>query len=259
MLETLRTVKQNGVGWIFFNRPEVRNAVNRLMMEELEEVLHSWSRDGGVKVLVFAGDERTFVSGGDLVEFQRMKREDEVYPVMRRMGGLLEKIRNLNRPTVAAVRGTAVGGGCEIAATCDFRLASPGTRFGFIQSRLGITSGWGGGSRLLEQLPRDRALYLLLSGERVEARKLHRWGWIFDLYPEEDFLESVQAFAESLTRAPMGAIQAYMEIADAFREQVSREELIDREARHCARLWETEEHLQAVDAFLRRTRKPNSP
>lgn len=254
-METLRTKIQNGTGWIFFHRPEVRNAVNFQMMEELEAVLTRMREEDAVKVLVLTGDERTFVSGGDLAEFHRLKTEAQVYPVMHRMGKLLEEIRSFGKPTVAAVQGAAVGGGCEIATACDFRIASDQARFGFIQSKLGITSGWGGGTRLMEQLPRSRALYLLLSGERVDAQRLYEWGWITELVPFGEFLPSVRRFAESIVETPLGVIRAYMEMAEAFREGADREELVDREARSCARLWETEEHEQAVESFLNRTRR----
>lgn len=257
-METLRTEIQQGIGWIFFHRPEVRNAVNFRMMEELAEVLGGMREDDSVKALVLAGDEQTFVSGGDLEEFHRLKTADEVFPVHHRMGNLLEELRTFGKPTVAAVQGIAVGGGCEIAAACDFRIASDQARFGFIQSGLGITTGWGGGSRLLEQLPRNRALYLLLSGERVDARRLYEWGWITEVVPFAEFLPSVRRFVQSFTRRPLGVIQAYMELADATREGEPRDQLVRREARTCARLWETEEHVQAVEDFLNRPR-PSRP
>lgn len=247
-METLRWERRDGVGWIFFNCPEVRNAVNLRMMDELEEWIEQWGSDPTFKVLVFAGDEKAFVSGGDLEEFRRLTTEEAVFPVMARMGRLLEKVRSLGKPTVAAVRGTAVGGGCEIAASCDFRVASQQAVFGFVQSRLGITTGWGGGSRLFEQLPKSQALYLLLSGKRVDARLLQQWGWIIKLFPEENFLTSVQSFAQELAQAPAEVIKAYMEMASG-----GWVDPVDREARYCARLWETEEHLRAMDAFLNRS------
>ncbi|SDW06332.1 Enoyl-CoA hydratase/carnithine racemase [Marininema mesophilum] len=253
-METLQVWKQNGVGWICFHRPQVRNAVNQKMMEELEGQLTLMANDDEVKALVFTGDKQTFVSGGDLEEFHRLTKEEEVFPVMHRMGLLLEEMRNFGKPTVAAIEGTAVGGGCEIAASCDFRIAADGAMLGFIQSTLGITPGWGGGTRLLEELPRSQALYLLLSGERVHASRLHTWGWIHEVFPQEGFTERVQEFTERISAAPLSTIQAILSLANDSRRGVSRNELINREARHCSRLWESDEHHQAVEAFLKRTR-----
>ncbi|SMO48440.1 enoyl-CoA hydratase/isomerase family protein [Melghirimyces algeriensis] len=251
-MKTLLTEEKNGVGWVFFNRPERRNAVNFQMMEEMETTINRWQEESSIKVLVFTGDEQTFVSGGDLAEFHQLRTEQEIYPVMFRMGQLLKSIRHFGKPTVAAVRGIALGGGCELAASCDFRVASERARFGFIQSRLGITTGWGGGSRLLEQLPRSKALYLLLSGEHVDADQLFQWGWIYQLFSEAHFLDSVQSFAESISQAPVEVLKAYMDIADHRKKEESNEAL---EARHCAQLWETEEHRRAVNEFFSRSSK----
>ncbi|SFS49720.1 enoyl-CoA hydratase/isomerase family protein [Marininema halotolerans] len=253
-MKTLQVWKQNEVGWVQFYRPHVRNAVNQRMMDELESHLDIVKADNEVKVLVFTGDEQTFVSGGDLEEFHRLTKEEEVFPVMHRMGQLLERVRNIGKPTIAAIGGVAVGGGCEIAASCDFRLAAEGTTLGFIQSTLGITPGWGGGTRLLEELPRSQALFLLLSGKRVKASQLYEWGWLHALYPQDEFIKGVQDFAESVAQAPLPTIQALISLANDSRNGVSRDQLIRDEARHCAKLWESDEHHQAVEAFLTRTR-----
>ncbi|MFC4076558.1 enoyl-CoA hydratase/isomerase family protein [Salinithrix halophila] len=253
-METIQTWKRHGIAWIRFHRPAVRNAVNIQMMAELEEQLTVLSEDEDVKVLVFVGDERTFVSGGDLGEFHQLKSKEEVFPVMHRMGRLLERVRDWGKPTIAAVQGTAVGGGCEIVASCDFRLATEGARFGFIQSSLGITTGWGGGSRLLEELPRHQALYLLLSGERVDASLLADWGWIHRILPADGFEKEVERFATTLAQASLPVIQAYVQLANQTRQGQTRAELVAGEAQSCAVLWETEEHLRAVESFLHRTR-----
>jgi 3-hydroxypropionyl-coenzyme A dehydratase len=248
-MNTLRTVVTNRVGWIRFHRPHVRNAVNGVMMDELEEQLTRWQNDDHVSVLVLAGDERTFVSGGDLSEFHALTTEEAVYPVMERMGRILDLLQQWGKPTVAAVEGTAVGGGCEIAASCDFRLASERASFGFIQSRLGITSGWGGGSRLLEQVPRDRALFWLMTGERFDARMAQRWGWVTEVLSANRFEEEVQQFAEKLARTSLSVLKAYLQLSRLSPDT----DRTDWEARSCARLWESDEHQQAVEDFLRRT------
>ncbi|MDR6224822.1 enoyl-CoA hydratase/isomerase family protein [Desmospora profundinema] len=248
-MNTLRTSIENGVGWIRFHRPHVRNAVNGEMMDELDRQLMVWKDDEEVRVLVLAGDEKTFVSGGDLAELHALTTEEDVYPVMHRMGRVLEVLRNWGKPTLAAVEGTAVGGGCEIAASCDFRLASDRASFGFIQSKLGITSGWGGGSRLLEQVPRDRALLWLMTGERFDAGTAQRWGWVTEVLPVDGFERGVQQFAERLTRTSLPVLRAYLELS----RLPPKTDRVDWEARSCARLWESDEHMQAVEQFLKRT------
>ncbi|PTM59242.1 enoyl-CoA hydratase/isomerase family protein [Desmospora activa] len=248
-MNTLRLTIKNKVGWIQFHRPEVRNAVNGKMMVELEQQLEMWKNDDNIRVLVLAGDEKAFVSGGDLTELHTLATAEEVYPVMSRMGQVLEKLHHWGKPTIAAVEGTAVGGGCEIVASCDFRLASAQASFGFIQSRLGITSGWGGGSRLLQQIPRDRALFWLMSGERFDAETAMRWGWVTQVFAPEVFKQEVQSFAEKLAQTALPVLRAYLQLSHLSSET----DYTDWEARSCARLWESDEHREAVKQFLRRT------
>lgn len=254
-METLQVDCHRGVGHIRFHRPEVRNAVNFRMMDELETVLNDWREDEAIKAVMFSGDRHAFVSGGDLSEFHRLTREEEVYPVMVRMGRLLMELQDFGKPTIAAVEGTAVGGGCEIAVSCDFRLASDRARFGFIQVRLGITSGWGGGTRLLSQLKRSEALYLLLTGEVIDSETALRIGLVDRVFPSgEKFEEAAWDFAERIASAPPGVIREYVAMANRVRQGgMSWNEMAELESRACARLWETPEHHAAVEAFLNKS------
>ncbi|GGE22724.1 2,3-dehydroadipyl-CoA hydratase [Marinithermofilum abyssi] len=256
-METLKVYREGAAGWIQFNRPLVRNAVNRQMMQELEEQIRLWEQDDRVKVLVLTGNARGFVSGGDLDELHQHSTAEEVYPFMRRMGQVLHCLHQLEKPTVAAVQGAAVGGGCEIAASCDFRLASENARFAFVQSRMGITSGWGGGSRLLSQMDRGIALRWLLTGDWISAREAWEAGWVHQLVPDDSFTAHVQRFADNLCHASLGVITNYVRLVRASVQGAALESLAEMEARSCSQLWETEEHRQAVKSFLQRRDKPS--
>jgi enoyl-CoA hydratase/carnithine racemase len=254
-MQTLIVRKIGEIGWIRFFRPDVRNAVNLTMMEELERVIHEWEKENRLKAIVFYGDKQSFVSGGDIAEFQRWTQKEEIFPVMERMGTLLERISQLDCLTIAAVQGAAVGGGCEMVASCDFCLASPQARFGMIQVKLGITTGWGGAHRLMRKIGTAPALELLLTGEVVSAARAKDWGLVDHLLSEESFLEEVEIFVTQLTQAPKGVISAYKKLVRQFVAGVDSSVLLKREAEHCADLWESEEHQKAVESFLSRTRK----
>lgn len=253
-METIQLERYRSIGHIRFHRPEVRNAVNVRMMEELEQVLREWREDDAIKAVMLTGDRHAFVSGGDLSEFHRLTREEEIYPVMARMGRLLTELQDLGKPTIAAIEGAAVGGGCEIAVSCDFRLASDRARLGFIQVRLGITSGWGGGTRLLSQLKRSDALYLLLTGEVIDSETALRIGLVDRIFPSGEFVSSAWDFAERIVSAPVGVIREYLAIANRVRQGgMSWDKMIDLESRACSRLWDTPEHRSAVEAFLKKS------
>lgn len=254
-MQTLLVNKEDGIGWIRFHRPEVRNAVNQQMMEELEQIITQWATDETIKVILFQGDERAFVSGGDVEELHQKRTKPEIYPVMERMGALLEKIYQLDQITIAAVEGAAVGGGCEIATTCDFFLASERARIGMIQVQLGITTGWGGASRLFHKIGTSRGLQFLLTGDRVTSTRAKELGLVNEVYPHELFHQEVETFAKRLAVLPMKILRTYKQIARQVEQGVPSSSLYTREAASCSELWETEEHLQAVESFLHRTRR----
>ncbi|SFJ05245.1 enoyl-CoA hydratase/isomerase family protein [Thermoflavimicrobium dichotomicum] len=249
-MQTLLVSKKDGIGRIQFHRPEVRNAVNLQMMTELEQVIAEWERDPELKVIVFSGDERVFVSGGDVREFHQRETKEEIYPIMSRMGRLLERIDQLDCLTIAAVEGIAVGGGCEIVTSCDLCLASEKAQFGFIQVHLHITTGWGGAGRLFRKLGAGQALSLLLTGERISAREAYELQLVDRLYPADRFNEEVEMFVKQVASVPGKVIQTYKQIAKMGRNYPSTYQM---EAESCSELWESPEHRQQVEAFLKRT------
>jgi 3-hydroxypropionyl-coenzyme A dehydratase len=252
-MQTLLISKQDGIGWIRFHRPEVRNAVNIKMMEEMENVIGKWANDEEIGVIVLSGDERAFVSGGDVEEFHQLTCR-EIYPVMKRMGEILERIYQLDAITIAAVEGVAVGGGCEIVASCDFCLASDQAQFGMIQVTLGITTGWGGASRLFRKVGTSRGLELLLTGERISSEKALESGLVDRILPHERFREEVAAFAKRLAGVPAKVRKTYKQIARQVEKGVPSSALFSLEAKSCSECWGTEEHRRAVESFLNRTR-----
>lgn len=254
-MQTLLIEDKGELVWVRFYRPEVRNAVNQLMMNELEQLTEQWMNEEKVKVVIFCGDEHAFVSGGDLDEFHKRETKEEIFPVMKRMGALLSKWEQMDVITIAAVEGPAVGGGCEIASSCDFCLATESAVFGMIQVKLGITSGWGGASRLMYKIGVPRALDLLLTGKRITAKEAHELGLVDHLAETEDFRQVVEAYAKQIAAAPRKAIQTYKEIARKVKKGIPPADLFELEADSCSTLWETQEHRQAVEAFFKRTRK----
>ncbi|WP_168188708.1 enoyl-CoA hydratase/isomerase family protein [Thermoflavimicrobium daqui] len=248
-MKTLVFSKKDGIGWIRFHRPEVRNAVNLQMIEELEQVITKCEQDDTLHVLIFSGDERAFVSGGDVREFHQLEKKEEIYPIMFRMGQLLERMDQLNCLTIATVEGTAVGGGCEILTSCDLCVASEKAKFGFIQVHLKITTGWGGAGRLTRKIGSGRALYLLLTGEIISATKAYELQLVDHLYKQENFRDEVTALAEHLASIPSKVIQTYKQIARLNGATPT----FPLEAESCSILWEGKEHRQKVEEFLRRT------
>lgn len=247
--ETLMVVVVDGIATITLNRPHVRNAISLRMVEELHELLDILEQDTTVKVLIFTGAGSTFISGGDLEEFLSVRGE-EAYPRLRKVGDLLDRLDAFSKPTIAMINGTAIGGGCEFAASCHFRLASNAAKIGFVQIGMHITSGWGGGSRLLSKLSEGQALTLLLTGERLDAKRAKELGFVDDCFPPEELDTKVHAFAQSIAAQPLEGIQAYLRLLGWKRAGIHETERVEMEIRQCTGMWGSEPHLSVVQQFL---------
>ncbi|SDY61430.1 enoyl-CoA hydratase/isomerase family protein [Thermoactinomyces sp. DSM 45892] len=251
-METVKYHKQGDVAIVQFHRPTVRNAVNQQMMSELEQLLLEWEQDSQIKIIIFRGDTNAFVSGGDLEEFHQLHTCAEIEPIMKRMGGILERIYQLPVLTIARIEGPAVGGGCEIAMSCDWVVANDHATLGMIQVRLGITTGWGGAVRLMKKVGISTAMKILLSGKRYSAREGMELGMIDFLLGEEDqsFDDPFHDWLQPYTKLSRDLISHYKKLAKRVEKGASSTELFELEAKKCGLFWETEEHRLAVDSFL---------
>ncbi|MGE7601906.1 enoyl-CoA hydratase/isomerase family protein [Peribacillus sp. NPDC097675] len=232
---------------VSLNRPEKRNAVNFLLMEELEIVLSNAASDDEVKVLLLTGEgSQAFCSGGDLSEFHDLYTEEEAFSMLSRMGEILYKLAIFPKPTIALLNGSAIGGGCEIATACDFRLARHGIKIGFVQGTLGITTGWGAASLLFEKLPVQNALKLLLDAEIHSSENAKEMGFIDEIVDLEDWEE----FADGFLRHEPRVLMAYKKVLVKKWQDGGLKGRMEAEIRECAKLWATEAHHLAVSHFL---------
>ena len=192
----------DGIATFMINRPEMRNAVNYEVMDGLEKFLSKVESDDSISYAVVTGaGDRAFCSGGDLSEFHGFRTADEAYPMLSKMAGLLYRLSTLPVPVIALVNGAAVGGGCEIATACDYRLVSSNAKAGFIQGTLAITSGWGGASQLFVKMDNHDATLKLLSEAKVHtAQQLRTVGWATEVYdgtPQEGLEKFISEYEEN--------------------------------------------------------------
>ncbi len=251
-METILLEKRAGVAFITLNRPHVRNAISLEMADELRQAVSECEEDDAVKVLVFTGMGDSFVSGGDLRQFMQARGREQAQPILDRVAGLLGAIDGCSKPTIAMINGHAIGGGCEFAVSCHFRFAAETAMLGFVQIGLSITTGWGGGSRLLDKLPESKALALLLTGKRISAREAERCGLVDAVYPPDRLREETERFAAKIAAQPLAGIRAYLQLLRWKRDGLSLDERIRGEVSQCAGLWGSDDHVRAVQRFLRK-------
>lgn len=234
------------------DRPHIRNAVNSEVMEGLEQLALRASREDIRFVVITASGDQAFCSGGDLSVFHELKTEQQAWPMLNRMGQALYAIKTLPVPVVALVNGTAVGGGCEIATACDYRLVRKHAKCGFIQGTLAITSGWGGGTYLFEALPHDAALKMLSDARAYSAEELLANGWASAVIEED---RDVEHFFASMKRVLPSVHRAYKAMALRKWQATNLKERVEQEIRQCAVLWAEPAHHMAVDGFLNKNKK----
>lgn len=232
------------------DRPEIRNAINFEVMAGLEELVERATAESPRLVIITASGDRAFCSGGDLSVFHALETEEEAYPMLKRMADVLYKIKTLPVPVAALLNGTAVGGGCEIATACDYRLVRSHAKAGFIQGTLAITSGWGGGTYLFETLQHDRALKMLSEARLYPAEELLAIGWATVIvYSDQD----IENFVESFRNVLPDVHRAYKEIAIRKWHAQGLDKRVEQEIRRCAQLWAGEAHHEAVSKFLNKS------
>ncbi|MEL6673025.1 MAG: enoyl-CoA hydratase-related protein [Bacteroidota bacterium] len=176
--ETLITEKSNHTLVIMLNRPKVLNALNRKMLEELDEVIADFKQDPEMKgaVLIGIGD-KAFAAGADIAELTALG-EAEASKFVAFGQGVFDAIEQSPKPIIAAVNGFALGGGCELAMACHMRIASENARFGQPEVKLGLLPGYGGTQRLPQLIGKGRAIEYLITGNMIKADEALRWGLV---------------------------------------------------------------------------------
>src|SRR5690625_3207780 len=164
------------VFYLTLNRPEARNALDQTMLSEIGQALEEAEQNDDVKVVVIQGaGERVFAAGADIKQLNARKPLEALIPGMQ---GLYNKIEDSNKVTIAAVRGFALGGGCELALACDIRIATEHAKFGLPELNLGIIPGAGGTQRLSRIVGKGRALDMVLTGKIIDGEEAERIGLV---------------------------------------------------------------------------------
>ncbi len=242
--------EDGGVGVVTVNRPEVHNALNMQTIRELRELLRRLAAQDTLRAMVLTGSGRkTFLSGGDLKEFQKIKTADEARDMIGAMKEVTDLLAGFPWPVIAAVNGLAAGGGCETAVACDFRIASETAELGFRQIKLGIMSGWGGGPRLVHLVGRSRALRLMLSVELLKAAEALAIGLVDRVVPAERVMDESMEFARSIAANAPLAVRAYKRLVQ-MTVRVPLDAAVAYETELFGPVWVSEDHDECVRAFF---------
>jgi enoyl-CoA hydratase len=240
------------VATITLNRPEVRNAINLRMVDEMHAALDALEPRADVAALVVCGaGGKAFASGADIAELRDRRREDALRGIN---GALFQHVERFPRPTVAAVTGYALGGGCELALACDFRVAGASSRFGQPEVTLGILAAAGGTRRLPALVGLSHARRLLFTGAVIDAEEALRIGLVDRVVPDAEVPAAVASLLAPILAAAPAAVAATKRALLARAHGVPEEELADLDRELQAVLFEHPDKFARMDAFLAKRR-----
>ena len=199
MYQTIKYTKEDAIGVLTIDRPEALNALNSTVISELEQLIGEVERDLELRALIITGAGRSFVAGADIGE-QKPLTLDGGRRWGQRGSALMRRIEKLEIPTIAAVNGFALGGGCELALSCDIILASEKAKFGQPEVGLGITPGFSGTQRLPRRVGIGKAKELIYSGKMIKADEAEKIGLVNAVYAPEELLPGAIEMAKSFTK-----------------------------------------------------------
>jgi enoyl-CoA hydratase len=239
----------HGIATVTINRPSALNALNRDTIAELGAVVRRISEATEIRVAIITGaGEKAFVAGADIAMMR------DLSPLAARelaLSGqqLCTAIATSPKPFIAAVNGYALGGGCELAMSCDLRFAASTARFGQPEINLGILPGFGGSQRLPRLIGTGRALELILSGEMIDAAEAHRIGLVNRVLPAAELMRETEAFAARLASKGLPALQRCKEAVMVGRE-MDLARALDYEAAQFGLCFATNDQQEGMTAFL---------
>jgi enoyl-CoA hydratase len=203
----LKFHQENGIGTLTISRPSALNALNSEFFIEFNHFIDSIEKSNNLKVLIITGDGKSFVAGADIAEMQNMGKE-EGYKFSKVGQDAFARLENLNIAVIGAINGFALGGGCELAMACDFRIASTKAKFGMPEVSLGLIPGYGGTQRLSRIVGLSNALYLTLTGQMIDATEAHRLGLVQKLSEPEALLNDAYEVAKKIIGQGPNAVKA---------------------------------------------------
>jgi enoyl-CoA hydratase len=204
MYNTLLTSLENGIFIVTVNRPDKMNALNQNVMSDLNAAINEIQTNENIKAVIITGaGEKAFIAGADIKEFVGLSIE-EGNALAKTGQNIFSRIENCTKPIVAAVNGFALGGGCELAMACHFRVASDNGKFGQPEVNLGLIPGYGGTQRLTQLIGKGRALELLMTGNMIDASIALEYGLVNHVVPLDDLLPKAKMILEQIiAKAPL--------------------------------------------------------
>ncbi len=250
--ETILVDRDERVATITLNRPKALNALNSQVMREVTTAAAELDADPGVGAIIITGNEKAFAAGADIKEMASLSFADVFSSDFFAAWGKFAATRT---PTIAAVGGYALGGGCELAMMCDILIAADSAKFGQPEIKLGVLPGMGGSQRLTRAIGKAKAMDLILTGRNMGAEEAERAGLVSRVVPADSLLEEANSVAQTIAGMSLSASRMAKEAVDrAFETTLTEGLLYERRLFHSA--FATDDQTEGMNAFTEK-RSPN--
>ncbi|RAU98073.1 enoyl-CoA hydratase [Mycolicibacter senuensis] len=250
--ETILVDRDGRVGTITLNRPQALNALNSQVMNEVTTAAAEFDADPGIGAIIITGSAKAFAAGADIKEMADLSFA-EVFAAD--FFAAWSKLAAVRTPTIAAVAGHALGGGCELAMMCDLLIAADTAKFGQPEIKLGVLPGMGGSQRLTRAIGKAKAMDLILTGRTIDAAEAERSGLVSRVVPADDLLTEAGKVAATIAGMSLSAARMAKEAVNrAFESTLAEGLLYERRLFHSA--FATEDQSEGMAAFTEK-RAPN--
>jgi enoyl-CoA hydratase len=246
--ETLTYAVSDRIATVTVNRPDKLNALNDRVIAELGQAIDAARDDQAVGGVILTGAGRAFVAGADISELEKHGAVS-AKALAQRGQNVFRRFEMSPKPTIAAVNGFALGGGCELAMSCHIRIASDAAKFGQPEVKLGLIPGYGGTQRLTRLVGRGRAMQLLLTGEMIDAQEAYRIGLVNRVVPGAELIASATTMLQTILANGPLAVAHCIEVVDRGYD-ITLDEALTLEATAFGLLAATEDKREGTRAFL---------
>lgn len=246
---------KDSIGIITMDRPNALNALNSEVLDDLEHVLDAVDLKTIRCLIITGAGDKSFVAGADIAEMSNLDQQGGS-AFSKKGNDIFRKIETLQIPVIAAVNGYALGGGCELAMSCDFRIASENAVFGQPETGLGITPGFGGTQRLARLIGAGMAKQMIFTARNIKAEEALRIGLVNTVVPADQLMSTAEKTASQIAKnAPIAVANAKAAINEGL--EVSMEEAVEIEEKRFGSCFETHDQKEGMSAFLEKRKEKN--
>lgn len=238
--------KHEHIALVRLNRPKVLNALSTDLMQELVDCFLELDQNPKVRVIILTGNERAFAAGADIAQMASATPVDQINDQRFRTW---EMLRLVTKPIIAAVNGFALGGGCELAMSCDLIIASDEAKFSQPEIKIGTIPGAGGTQRLTRAIGKSKAMLMVLTGDMIDAKTAYEWGLVAKIVPSITLLQETFEIAKTISdRAPVAVRLAKEAVNKSF--EMSLKDGMDFERRNFYLTFSSADQKEGMKAFI---------